>query len=881
MVDGIKFEVLQPNAEGRKAARHRQILISITMSRPSFWSLNWRALSGLGIWLFYPSILSAAPVRIAIDLSQAGPRISPRMYGIFLEEINFGVDGGLYAELIRNRGFEDAKPPEGYTFRDGKWQDEKGYDARFSRFGYVTNGLPSWTLIKEGSCAGSMSLDMAEPLNPATPRSLRLEVAAAGNGRIGIANEGFWGIGVAQGEKYNLSFWARCADTFSGPLTATLETADGVACSDFKTIKGIGSHWKNFKTTLTGTRNEAKARFVMLAASRGKVWFDMVSLFPLKTFHNRPNGLRPDLAQMLADLKPGFVRFPGGCVVEGGTIETAYNWKKTIGPLEQREEIWGPWNYRRTHGMGMLEYLQFCQDIAAEPLYVGFAGETCMFRQAEDVPMTEMGWVVTNFIDALEYANGSASTTWGRLRATQGHPKPFDLKLVEVGNENGTRQFPERYRLVHSALKARFPSVQYIADLSFPRFMGNESFDMEDNHFYNSPQWFMNNAHHYDDRDRSRPPVYDGEVAVTSPEGGRDKGNMIAALGEGAFLMGLERNADVVRQVSYAPLLANVRGRTDWHGMIYFDTTRCFGTVSYYLWKLFAENRPTFTVQTRVDLPIAQPKTITGAIGVGTWETSAEFKDIHVEKAGEVLFASDFSKGSDGWKTDGGDWSAVDGAYRQNNQAVGLSFYGDETWSNYILTLKARKIKGNEGFLVCFARKDGERNWWNIGGWGNREHAIEFNQNRLGRHVAGSVEANRWYDIKVDLSDGRRIRCYLDGKLIHDEPITTPNRFFSLAARDDKTGDLVIKTINAAPEPMDAELDIGSAGGTVKSAQVIVLKSDSPNDNNSLENPKQIVPISSTIPLSGASFTHAFPPNSLTILRIPMADAATKSRASR
>jgi alpha-L-arabinofuranosidase len=824
---------------------------------------------------------SAATATLGINATARGPQINPRMYGIFLEEINFGVDGGLYAELIRNRGFEDAKPPEGYTFRDGKWQDEKGYDARFSRFGYVTNGLPSWSLIKEGSCAGSMSLDLDQPLNEATPRSLRLEVATAGKGRIGIANEGFWAIGVGQGEKYNLSFWARCSDNFSGPLTVKLEGADGSACSDFKMIRGIGSKWKNFKGTLTGTRSEAKARFVIVAGSTGKVWFDMVSLFPARTFRNRPNGLRPDLAQMLAGLKPGFVRFPGGCVVEGGTIETAYNWKKTIGPLEQREEIWGPWNYRRTHGMGMLEYLEFCEDVGAEPLYVGFAGETCMFRQAEDVPMSEMGWVVTNFVDALEYANGTTATTWGKLRAAEGHPKPFDLKLVEVGNENGTRQFPERYHLVHSALKARFPDVQYIADLSFPRFMGGESFDMEDNHFYNSPQWFMNNVNHYDDRDRSRPPVYDGEVAVTSAEGGRDKGNMIAALGEGAFLMGLERNADVVRQVSYAPLLANVHGRTDWHGMIYFDSTRCFGTVSYYLWKLFAENRPTYTVQTQVELPVAPSKEITGAIGVGTWETSAEFKDVRVEKAGQVLFESDFAKGSEGWKTDGGDWSIVDGAYRQNNAATGLSFFGDETWSNYLLTLKARKIRGNEGFLICFARKNGERNWWNVGGWGNRENAIEFNQNSLGRHVPGSVETNRWYDIKIDLSDGRRIRCYLDGKLIHDEPVTMPNRFFSVAGVDDKTGRLIVKTINAGSEPITADLNLSNAESVDKTAQMIVLKSDRPADNNSLENPKRIVPVSSSLTIAGTSFAHEFPPNSLTILRIPMTETSAKNRASR
>jgi alpha-L-arabinofuranosidase len=715
----------------------------------------------ISVLLLAESGLEAATATIDIDPAKAGPRLNPRMYGIFLEEINHGVDGGLYAELIRNRGFEDAKPPEGFLYRNGRWMDSEGpraYNAGFSRFGYFTNGLPFWSLVQEGPAKGSMNLDSSEPLSAATPRSLRLEIDELSTGRLGIANEGFWGIGVKQGEDYNLTFWARGTEGFSGPLRASLETTDGSPCSQTAELKGITRQWKQFHATLRGKRSESKARFVLAAGAKGTVWFDLVSLFPANTFKHRPNGLRPDLAQMLADLKPGFVRFPGGCVVEGGTIETSYDWKKTVGPLEQREEVWGAWNYRRTHGLGFHEYLQFCEDIGAEPLYVGFAGETCMFRRAEDVPMEQMGWVVTNFLDAIEYANGSAATRWGKLRASQGHRKPFGLKMVEVGNENGTREFPARYRLVHTALKQKYPTLTYIADMSFPRYMGEETFDMEDNHFYNSPQWFMNNVGHYDQRDRKLPPVYDGEVAVTSGEGGRDKGNLIAALGEGAFLMGLERNADVVRQVSYAPLLANVRGRTDWHGMIYFDSTRAFGTVSYYLWKLFGRNRPDCTLATDVRMASSQPPAISGAIGLGTWETSSEFKDIRVEKNGQLLYASDFAKEAEGWKPEGGKWSVIDGAYRQAATAVGLSYFGDENWSDYTLTLKARKLRGAEGFLVCFGRKGQDKYWWNVGGWGNTEHAIEFNQNPVGPRIAGSVEPNRWYDLKVEVS-GPLIRC--------------------------------------------------------------------------------------------------------------------------
>ena len=573
----------------------------------------------------------------------------------------------------------------------------------------------------------------------------------------------------------------------------------------------------------------------------------------------------------------GFVRFPGGCVVEGGTIETAYNWKKTIGSLEQREEVWGPWNYRRTHGTGFYEYLQFCEDINAEPLYVGFAGETCMFRQAEDVPISDMGWVGSNFVDAIEYANGPKTSKWGKMRAEQGHAKPFGLKLVEIGNENGRPEFPERYRFVHSMLKARYPELEYVADFSYPRHMKGIERDMEDNHFYNSPQWFMSNTHHYDERDRSLPPVYDGEVAVTSGEGGRDKGNMIAALGEGAFLMGLERNGDVVKRVSYAPLLANVHGRTDWHGMIYFDTTKCFGTASYYLWKLFAENRPSYTIDTKVSLHAEGPEKINGCIGVGTWLTSAEFKDIRVEKDGQTLYASDFSKAAEGWKTEGGDWSVADGAYRQSNRATGLSFFGDENWSDYTLTLKARKLGGPEGFLICFGRKGQERNWWNIGGWGNTEHAIEFNQNSIGRHVAGSVETDKWYDVKVQL-EGSRIRCFLDGKLIHDERATQPERFFASAGMDKPTGAMIIKAINASAEPMNATIKIGGTKQMAYGANLTMLRAERGSDNNSLEHPKAIAPISSVMTVSANAFAHEFPPYSCSIIRLAAkGTAVTKS----
>ncbi len=300
--------------------------------------------------------------------------------------------------------------------------------------------------------------------------------------------------------------------------------------------------------------------------------------------------------------------------------------------------------------------------------------------------------------------------------------------------------------------------------------------------------------------------------------------------------------------------------------MIYHDSTRVFGTVSYHLWKLFSLNRPSYCVQTDVTFKASKPAAVAGAVGVGTWNTSAEFKDVRVEKNGQVLYSTDFSN-TEGWKPDGGRWTVENGAYRQNARAVGLSYVGDESWSNYTLTLKARKLSGPEGFLVVFGRKGESKYWWNLGGWNNREHAIEFNQSPVGRHVQGRIETDRWYDIKVELS-GNRIRCYLDGTLIHDETAPATDHFFAVAGRDEASGDLVIKAINTASEPMTTTLTLRGADGTKPDATVTTLTSGSLSDNNSLDEPARVVPAESRIRTAGQEFNYEFPSRSLTVLRL-------------
>jgi len=826
------------------------------------------------------ALLHAGQGTIHIDVTQPGPRINPHMYGIFLEEINHGVDGGLYAELVRNRAFEDSRAPEGYTLRDGRWVDPGGARAGFDRFGYTTEGVPFWSLVQEGGAQGGMHLETSGGITEASAYCLRLDVTDPAGGRLGVANEGFFGIGILQGHTYSLSLYAKGA----APLRVGLEDARGRACSNNVVIDGLQDQWQKFTGQLKADRTESRARLVISLAGgpaenqqpAKSVWLDFVSLFPESTWKQRPNGLRSDLAQMIADLQPGFVRFPGGCIVEGGTVETAYNWKLTVGPLEQRQERFGPWMARRTQGMGLYEYLQFCEDLQAEPLWVGFVGQTCIFRQREQVPMEDMGWVRDNFLDIVDYANGPADSQWGRVRARAGHPASFDLKMIEIGNENQGPEYGERYRYVYDALKAKYPAITYLADLSWTsrESLGDVVYDIEDRHYYSSPRWFATGFRRYDGRDRSLPPLYLGEVAVTSGNSSPLRGNLLAALSEGIFLMGCERNADTVHMLSYAPLLGHVQGRTElvdapppWHAMIYFDGTRAFGTVSYYLWKLFGTHRPSFTVKTDVTLADVGPRSITGSVGVGTWGTSAEFKDVRVEKNGQVLYRTDFAAGADDWQAESGRWTVQDDVYRQQSRRNGLSIIGDETWSDYTLTLKARKLRGGEGFLIVFGRRGRDQYWWNVGGWGNTQHAVEFNQSIVGRGVRGSVETDRWYDVKVELQ-GERIRCSLDGKLIHDVTAPRQETFFTTAGRDEATGDIVVKAINYDDQPFQADLETAGLERVQPEARMIVLTADDVTANNSLDQPRQVIPRESRLRVAGPAFTHTFPARSLTLLRI-------------
>ncbi len=523
-------------------------------------------------------------IQLVVRADRPGAQISPTLYGIFFEDINFGADGGLYGELVKNRSFEFPDPMMG------------------------------WSLDQRGTAVGTVHILDQEPLNPANTHYVRLSALDPETG-YGIANEGFSGIGVRKGEKYTFSAFAR--GDRKAVLRVELETVDGRVLAKAK-IKGFGGSWTRKSATLRPKATEVHARLRVLVDTRDTlVDLDMISLFPKKTWKNRPNGLRADLVQWLSDLRTGFLRFPGGCIVEGRYLSTRYQWKNTIGKPEERRLIINRWNdefkhrpapdYFQTFGLGFYEYFLLAEDIGAEPMPILNCGMACQFNSGELVPLDELGPYIQDALDLIEFANGPATSPWGRKRAEMGHPRPFNLKYLGVGNEQWGPQYIERYVPFVKALKERYPEVQLIAAAGsdpaiFPNgpkeveFLWSElrklNAEIVDEHFYRNPDWFLDNANLYDSFDHRGPKVFVGEYAAQSEGVARpNRNNWQCALAEAAFMTGLERNADLVVMSCYAPLFGHEE-RWQWRpDLIWFDNLQSYGSANYYVQQLFSRNR--------------------------------------------------------------------------------------------------------------------------------------------------------------------------------------------------------------------------------------------------------------------------------------------------
>ncbi len=606
-----------------------------------------------GVAALVVGLLSPAAAQtgeLTVDVGRPGAPISPLFYGLMTEEINHAYDGGLYAELVQNRSLDDS----------------------------ATDPV-HWSLVTEGGGAGSIALDTHSPV-PGTARMhcLRLDSTAAGGAaRVGVANDGFWGIPIRPRTRYRLSFYAKANAGSLAPLTASLQSADGAKTYAQAVSPALGPTWKQYTLALTTTDApvSSASRLALLTPGQGTVWLTQVSLFP-PTFHNRPNGNRVDLMQKLVAMHPAFLRLPGGNYLEGDTAATRFAWKQTLGPLSQRPGHQGTWGYRSSDGLGLLEFLQWCEDMHSEPLLAVWAGYALNGDHIDAGPA--LAPYVQDALDEIEYVTGSVQTPWGARRAQDGHPAPFALHYVEIGNEDWfdkSGSYDGRFAQFADAIKAKYPHLQTIATMP----VKSRVPDILDEHFYKHAAAMTSYLHHYDTAARSGPKVFVGEWATTD---GSPTPTFQASLLDAACLTGMERNADLILLESYAPLLVNVSpGGHQWAtNLIGFDALQSYGSPSYYVQSLFAQNRGDVVLPVEIT-PAAPPTSRAaaavphGKIGVGTWETQAEFRAVTVTHGGQTLYHTDFAKGDADWALGAG--SVANAGWRASADRERSQLFGD------------------------------------------------------------------------------------------------------------------------------------------------------------------------------------------------------------
>lgn len=538
------------------------------------------------LFLVFAGMLSAINGQKTFDIrtDQLIAPIQPTMWGIFFEDINMGADGGLYAELVKNRSFEFFKP------------------------------LMGWKITQKTFQEGAI-LVVNNPNKKQNPRNLKITLNNTAKGDLTLTNEGFRGMGIKKGIAYNFSFLYKTQQSGIKVYAEIVNEKNKVIGSVVTSPLIINSDWKKEAVSFVATDSALKGQLRISFEGTGIIEVDMISLFPSDTWKHRPGGLRADMVQMLADMKPGFIRFPGGCIVEGFDLSQRYQWKKTIGPVEDRQMLINRWNFEFAHrpapdyfqsfGLGFFEYFQLAEDIGAEPLPILNCGMACQFNSAEVCVPDSVEKYIQDALDLVEFANGSIDSQWGRIRAEMGHPAPFHLKMIGVGNENWGPQYIERLQQFQRAIKVKYPDIKIVGssgtDPNGDRFdylnteLRKQKIDLIDEHYYRPPQWFFSNTTRYDHYPINGSKIFAGEYAAQSSGTARpdNRNNWLTALSEAAFMTGLERNAAVVHMASYAPLFAHVDGWQWTPDLIWIDNLHIYGTPNYYVQKLFSLNKGT------------------------------------------------------------------------------------------------------------------------------------------------------------------------------------------------------------------------------------------------------------------------------------------------
>ncbi|MEK4064275.1 MULTISPECIES: alpha-L-arabinofuranosidase C-terminal domain-containing protein [Paenibacillus] len=786
---------------------------------------------------------------LTVHTGRRGAELSD-LFGIFFEDLNHAADGGLYAELVQNRSFEFDPI------------DKADYHA-----------LTAWEPVIRGDGQAVITVEDKEPLNARNLHYAVIDIVSEGGG-VGIMNLGFnSGIPVKEGDNYKFSMYARRDNSWDTSLTVTIEGVDGTVYGAAE-ITVNSSEWDRYEAVIQADSTDNSSRLVILAGGSGKVCLDMVSLFPEKTFLNRPGGLREDLSVLLADMKPKFMRFPGGCLIHDGSLNpddrnSMYRWKNTIGDIAQRPPRRNNWSYNQTLGLGYLEYFQFSEDIGAKPIPVLPGGYDPHHKRI--VPLDELQPWIDDALDLIEFANGDSSTEWGGIRAGLGHPEPFGLEYIGIGNEEVGEPFFERYPYFHEAIKAKYPEIKVI-NSSGPFSAGKEyergwasaranGSDLVDEHYYAAPEWFLANHHRYDEFKAGEPKVFLGEYASWG-------NTYYNALVEAAFMTGLQNNAHAVGLACYAPMLCNV-DYVNWKpDMIWFNNHQAYGTANYYVQKLFMNHQGDQLLEMRscgfAPAQAQEVQPITGAITLAVDASAARFSEISLVNnlTGEVKAYADLS----GEVADLPD-PALNGAAKRTLEL------GPTHWTDYTLSLKAVRTGGTKGFVLYFGKADEQNHlFWEIGGWQNQDSivaSIAQGRNSVLTHTLFTVESDVEYNLTLEVS-GRQIRTYIDGELINEteDKLLVIEPLYYTASVEHSTGDMILKTVNMQEVSIAAEIVLEGLTDKRLSIEVYEMSGHQPEDENSFKQPMLVSPKQKALQTEGSSFVYEFPKQSVTVMRL-------------
>ncbi|MDQ0877507.1 alpha-L-arabinofuranosidase [Paenibacillus sp. V4I3] len=772
------------------------------------------------------------------------------LFGIFFEDLNHAADGGLYAELVQNRSFEFDPI------------DRAEYHA-----------LTAWEKIERGGGKAEINVEDSHPLNPRNLHYVAIDIVSEGGG-VGMMNLGFnSGIPAKQGETYLFSVYARRDASFDEPVVVTIEGTDGTVHGE-ATIVVQSSEWTQYAATITANATDTSSRLVIVTKGKGKLYLDMVSLFPEKTFRNRPNGMREDIAALLADLRPKFMRFPGGCLIHDGSLnpddrDSMYRWKNTLGDIAQRPARRNNWSYNQTLGLGYYEYFLFCEDIGAKPIPILPGGYDPHHKRI--VPIDELQPWIDDALDLIEFANGDPSTEWGAIRAQLGHPEPFGLEYVGIGNEEVGEPFFERYPYFHRAIKEKYPDIKIINsagpfaagseyDRGWKSAKENKS-DLVDEHYYQSPEWFLANYNRYDTFKADEPKVFLGEYASWG-------NTYYNALVEAAFMTGLEKNAHAVGLACYAPMLCNV-DYINWKpDMIWFNNHEVYGTANYYVQKLFMHHQGDQLLKIEAyGLDEKQENTmkpINGAFALETDRCSFRFWDMKLvnNDSGEMKELNGLSAELSDTDED-----------RLGGTSLRTLDLGETDWENYTLSLKAQKISGPKGFNLYFGKRDDNNQLiWDFGGWQNQDSALCSSMNGRTSCLTQSifnVEPDMEYELTLEVS-GRQIRAWINNVLFHDTedklPVIEP--LYYSASYERSTGDVIVKVVNVQENSVSAQIALADLHKTSLTVEVNEMSDHAPDDENTFASPERVSPKQKEFSTVGCSFHYDFPKHSITVFRV-------------